>query len=179
VVDFRKPWNEAFNAAKVPRRIFRDLRSVAMSISGHKTVSMFLRYNISNGADKLDALKRTAPIGQRSPKSRIPTSRRCQSGTRPCPDENTHKDAVCTGDEQPVRVDISMCTSNSCDVARLPGIAGCAGEYSRLTPTIQPRAVSTAARPSRTARRSTGWPIRRHRVRRLVRGSPGLPRRPC
>jgi len=62
VVDFRKPWNEAFRAAKVSRRIFHDLRrtalrniiradvpqSVAMSISGHKTVSMFMRYNISN-----------------------------------------------------------------------------------------------------------------------------------
>ena len=74
VVDFRKPWDEAFEAAKVPRRIFHDLRrtavrnmvragvgqAVAMSISGHKTVSMFMRYNITNATDKLDALKLTA-----------------------------------------------------------------------------------------------------------------------
>jgi integrase len=74
VVDFRKPWNEAFRAANVPRRLFHDLRrtavrnmvtagvpqSVAMSISGHKTVSMFLRYNITSGADKLDAFKKIA-----------------------------------------------------------------------------------------------------------------------
>jgi integrase len=83
VVDFRKPWNEAFKAAKLPRRIFHGLRrtavrnmiragvpqSVAMSISGHKTVSTFMRYNITNAADKLDALKKTArPLGGSTPK---------------------------------------------------------------------------------------------------------------
>ncbi len=31
-----------------------------MSISGHKTVSMFMRYNITSSSDKLDALAKTA-----------------------------------------------------------------------------------------------------------------------
>lgn len=31
-----------------------------MSISGHKTVSMFMRYNISSDTDKIDAFRRTA-----------------------------------------------------------------------------------------------------------------------
>ena len=35
-------------------------QSIAMSISGHKTVSMFNRYNITSGADKIDALDKTA-----------------------------------------------------------------------------------------------------------------------
>jgi hypothetical protein len=35
-------------------------QSVAMSISGHKTVSMFMRFNITSGSDKIDALRKTA-----------------------------------------------------------------------------------------------------------------------
>jgi hypothetical protein len=35
-------------------------QSVAMSISGHRTISMFLRYNITSATDQLDALKKTA-----------------------------------------------------------------------------------------------------------------------
>jgi len=35
-------------------------QSVAMSISGHKTVSMFMRYNITSASNTLDALRRTA-----------------------------------------------------------------------------------------------------------------------
>jgi integrase len=74
IVDFRKQWNEAFKSGKVARRFFHDLRrtavrnmiragvpqSVAMSISGHTTVSMFMRYNITSDADKVEALRKTA-----------------------------------------------------------------------------------------------------------------------
>jgi integrase len=74
VADFRDPWADACKKAKVPGRLFHDLRrtavrnmvrsgvaqSIAMSISGHKTVSMFMRYNITSGADKIDALDRMA-----------------------------------------------------------------------------------------------------------------------
>jgi hypothetical protein len=35
-------------------------QSVAMTISGHKTVSMFMRYNITSDTDKVEALKKTA-----------------------------------------------------------------------------------------------------------------------
>jgi hypothetical protein len=35
-------------------------QSVAIGISGHKTVSMFLRYNITSGADRIEALRKTA-----------------------------------------------------------------------------------------------------------------------
>jgi len=47
-----------------------DPQSVAMSISGHKTVSMFIRYNITSASDRIDALRRTAEHLAAQPKKR-------------------------------------------------------------------------------------------------------------
>jgi integrase len=73
VVDIRKAWAKGCAAAKVPGRLFHDLRrtgvrdvtragvpqSVSMAISGHRTVSVFLRYNIAREDDKREARVRT------------------------------------------------------------------------------------------------------------------------
>ncbi len=69
----RKAWSTACKFANVPGRLFHDLRrcavrnmvragvptDVARSISGHKTASIFSRYNIVAEDQKRDALDRT------------------------------------------------------------------------------------------------------------------------
>lgn len=72
VGDFRKVWDAACESVGVAGLIFHDMRrsavrnlvragvpqSVAMSISGHITTSIFIRYDISSEADKFDAMER-------------------------------------------------------------------------------------------------------------------------
>ena len=76
VADFRKRWAKACAQVGVTGCLFHDLRrsavrdmvragvaqSVAMSITGHQTVSMFLRYNITDGKDQREAFERTAEL---------------------------------------------------------------------------------------------------------------------
>jgi integrase len=72
VGDWRKAWAAACKEAKRPDALFHDLRrsgirdliragvpqSVVMAISGHRTISTFLRYDIASEEDKRNALEK-------------------------------------------------------------------------------------------------------------------------
>jgi len=84
VTEFRKSWKAACIAAEKPDALFHDFRrtavrnmvragvdrKVAMLISGHKTESIFERYNITDGRDLEVAVRKTQEYVSQLPKDR-------------------------------------------------------------------------------------------------------------
>jgi len=93
---FAKRWAAARKAAGLAGRLFHDLRrsavrnlvrsgvpeTVAMSISGHVTRSVFDRYNITSTDDTLAALKQQGEFLKNQPASNVTAIRKNENGHR-------------------------------------------------------------------------------------------------
>jgi integrase len=105
VQDFRKAWKAACESAGVDGRLFHDLRrtaarnlrragvseEVAMLITGHKTTSVFKRYNITDDRDLEAALRKAQAYVRQLPKERtvVPFERQETKADGREPEENT------------------------------------------------------------------------------------------
>jgi len=84
VTQFRKTWKAACDSAGKPDALFHDFRrtavrnmirtgvsrKIAMLLSGHKTESVFERYNITDDHDLEDAVRKTQEYVAQLPKER-------------------------------------------------------------------------------------------------------------
>ena len=96
IVDIRKAWKAACEAAGLTGLLFHDLRRsavrnmdragvsqpVAMSITGHKTVSVYQRYRIVNEDDRREALERTLASLKAAPSSNVTPIQEGREGQR-------------------------------------------------------------------------------------------------
>jgi integrase len=94
IADFRKTWTAACNVTGLSGLLFHDLRRsavrnmdragvsqpVAMSITGHKTLSVYQRYRIVNEDDRREALERTEASTRSAPASNVTSIQAARDG---------------------------------------------------------------------------------------------------
>lgn len=95
-MDFKRSWAKACRDAKIGHRLFHDLRrtavrdliragvpqAVVMAITGHKTASIFRRYNIASADDKREALRKLAAHRGAAPATSNVVALRTDGGAR-------------------------------------------------------------------------------------------------